>query len=98
MKRLITLVGGTLLASAVSAAGDMEIYGGFAKGNADLSTDISRMEVASAVQPGIGDRFDHYHGFADTNPDLFPGGTGSSTASNSASPDIYQGFGDNPDL
>ena len=96
MRKLITAMATILFTASVSASGDVDVYQGFEQGNPDLSNDTGYSEGVTARQPGVGDSYDLYHGFADNNPELFWGG--SSSLSQSSSPDIYGGFGGNPDL
>ncbi len=91
----VTAVSAALFAGSVTAAGS-SIYGGFAEGNPDLyPSDENRMITGS--HPGVGDSYNVYQGdWARGNSDLFTGTRGDTMKS--GFPDIYQGFGDNPDL
>ncbi len=97
-QKIITAVSTFLFVGAVNAASDSAVYGGWAKANADLSSDLERTVSMSPVQPGIGDSFDLYHGWANGNPDISTFTKGA-RLSRAEAPDIYGAFGNgNPDL
>ena len=95
MKKIATTLATALFATGAAAA---DIYNGFGGKNPDLSVGYASVETTvTGMQPGIGDSFDRYHGWADNNPDLF-NSTGMSRSTHE-SPDRYGSFGDgNPDL
>ncbi|MEA3276297.1 MAG: hypothetical protein U9Q81_13610 [Pseudomonadota bacterium] len=92
MKRLIAAIAAGLFAAGASAT---NIYYGFQDGNPDLSGDRAGVDEMSGVQPGIGDG-DRYQGWDDGNPDLFR--TLPHEFTESDDPNIYEGFGRNPDI
>ncbi|MCG6860770.1 MAG: hypothetical protein LJE70_05760 [Chromatiaceae bacterium] len=94
MKTIIITAAAALFATNVSA---VEIYHGFAEGNADLSPQRVSANDFAGVQPSIGDRVSRYHGWADGNPDLFKADRSGPNGAVS-DPDIYMGLGGNPDL
>ena len=95
MKTIATAIAAALFATGATAS---NIYNGFGDSNPDLSVGYASVQMdMTGVQPGVGDSFDRYHGWADNNPDLFRamGGSGSTHES----PDRYGSFDDgNPDL
>lgn len=93
MKRLIGVAVTALFAGAVSAA---STYHGLEDGNAELGGDRTGVNNVTGVQPGVGDSVDLYHGWAEGNTDLFQRQIPDSARSED--PDVYQSFGQNPDL
>ncbi len=88
-----------LLAAFVTtafAAGAMadDIYYGFAKGNPDLNKGRLANNPVVAVQPGVGDSLDPYHGLDDGNADLFRTPKDEGARSISENPAIFSGFRD----
>jgi len=77
-----------------------DIYFGLADGNSDLfsghPTRAQRSQDRIGTQPGVGDDFDIYRGLGRGNADL--SGSFRDGKINGPRPDIYSGFGDNPDL
>ena len=95
MKTIATAIVAALFATGATAS---NIYGGFGNNNSDLSVGYAsgQMDV-TGVQPGVGDSFDRYQGWANNNPDLFSA-TGAPRSTHE-SPDRYGSFDDgNPDL
>lgn len=91
----VTAISAALFAGSVAGAGS-SIYGGFADGNPDLYPSNENRMVTSS-RPGVGDSDNVYQGsWSRGNSDLFSGTHGDTKRS--GFPDIYQGFGDNPDL
>lgn len=91
-----------LLAAVVTtafAAGAMadDIYNGLAKGNPDLNRGRLANPPVVAVQPGVGDSLNRYHGLDEGNSDLFRTPKNEGAWSFSENPDIFGGFRD-PDL
>ncbi len=95
MKRLAATFATTLLAATAAAT---DIYQGFGEGNADLAIRPSDGlgTGVTAVQPGMGDRVNRYHGLADGNSDLSLSFEAELT--NHEPPEIYGVVSDNPDL
>ena len=95
MKTIATAIAAALFATGATAS---NIYNGFGNNNPDLSVGYASVQMdVTGVQPGIGDSFDRYHGWADSNPDLFSS-TGAPRSTHQ-SPDRYGSFDDgNPDL
>lgn len=86
-----------LLAAVVTtafAAGAMadDIYYGLAKGNPDLNQGRLANNPVVAVQPGVGDSLDRYHGLDEGNGDLFRASKNEGAWSFSENPDIYGPF------
>jgi hypothetical protein len=80
---------------ATTAIAD-DVYHGLAEGNQDLFDEHRAAEHVVGAQPGVGDRLDIYFGLADGNSDLVS--HLKATGDSGSRPDIYQGFGGNPDL
>ncbi len=93
MTKYAITVAASLFAAAATAH---DVYRGLANGNPELFDEHRLSADQVAVQPGVGDSFDVYRGLARGNPDLFK--TVTSEAESGPRPDIYQGFGDSPDL
>ncbi|NEV64902.1 hypothetical protein [Thiorhodococcus minor] len=74
------------------------VYGTFGEGNGDLYDRHGPTAGRVAIQPGIGDRVDVYHGLASGNGDLFNVSRQAAPAEGGPRPDIYQGFQPNVDL
>jgi hypothetical protein len=68
MKTIIAATAATLFTVGVNAA---DFYDGLGTGNRDLAPMHYNAGSYMGAQPGIGDRFDLYHGFSAGNPDLF---------------------------
>jgi hypothetical protein len=92
MKTIVTAAAATLFTASVSAA---DFYYGFGKGNTDLMGASLDSDV-TAVQPSVGDSYDHYEDFTDGHPDLHqsigPVSTVGHSASDGGQP-IYVGPG-----
>ena len=98
MKHLIVAFASILLSASAFAD---HVYQGFAEGDPDLYGYGPSDEQVIGMQPGVGDSVDIYGRFGQRNPDLFPPTQrgGSSVANPDRTlPEIYNGFGDDPDL
>lgn len=80
---------------AITAVAD-DVYHGLAEGNADLFDEHRASISPLGVQPGVGDRFDIYGGLGIGNQDLL--NPVEASTDSGPRPNIYQGFGANPDL
>lgn len=91
MKILLAAV--VTAAFAASAMAD-DIYNGLAKGNPDLNRGRLANPPVVAVQPGVGDSLNIYHGLDDGNADLFRTPKDEGARSFSENPDIFSGLRD----
>ncbi len=84
MKKLIMSMASIVFAGSVGAADESFIYHGFEVNNPDLYAGYKATDAATAVQPGIGDRWDSsrsqsmstsdsYDIFVMNNPDSYSG-------------------------
>lgn len=101
MKTITTTLTATLFTLAAAGASAADVYQGLSAGHPDLSSQPAGIEDGfgvSATQPGVGSRFDRYHGIAEGNNDLFNVRLDVPSKRNSERPSIYGAAQGNPDL
>ena len=103
MKKLSTAIAALAFAGSASAYDATFIYNGFQKDNPDLYNGYSHSEMATAIQPAIGDSSDRsrsasasentsYDRFVMSHPDNYSGDLGSEQTTAT-----YSGVGDSSD-